>query len=56
MNPLRGIFSLLLDSFVYYLRVFYAFVAVVAGCWLDGRGICTGGVSEGGCEFDPKPL
>lgn len=33
-------------SDMYYLRLFRALVAVVAGCWLVNPGICTGGLSE----------
>jgi hypothetical protein len=39
---------------VYYLRLFRAFVAVVADCWLVNRGICTGGLSEDGCDVRPQ--
>jgi hypothetical protein len=54
MCPLRGYISLLLDFAVYYLRLFRGFVAVVADCWLVNRGICTGGLSENGCDVRPK--
>ena len=51
---LRGYNSLLFDVAEYYLRLFRALVAVVAGCWLVVRGICTGGLSEDGCDVRPK--
>ena len=51
---LRGYNSLLFDVAEYYLRLFLAVVAVVAGCWLVIRGICTGGLSEDGCDVRPK--
>ena len=51
---LRGYNSLLFDFAEYYLRLFRAVVAVVAGCWLVIRGICTGGLSEDGCDVRPK--
>ena len=51
---LRGYNSLLFDVAEYYLRLFRAVVAVVAGCWLVIRGICTGGLSEDGCDVRPK--
>lgn len=46
--------SLLLDLAVYYLRLFRAVVAVVAVCWLVNGGICTGGLSEDGCDVQPQ--
>ena len=49
-----GYNSLLFDVAEYYLRLFRAVVAVVAGCWLVIRGICTGGLSEDGCDVRPK--
>lgn len=52
--PLRGYNSLLLDLVLYYLRLFEAVVAVVADCWLVDRGICTGGLSEDGCDVRPQ--
>lgn len=51
---LREYNSLLFDVAEYYLRLFRAVVAVVAGCWLVVRGICTGGLSEDGCDVRPK--
>ena len=53
-RPLRGYNSLLFGFAVYYLRLFRAVVAVVAGCWLVNRGICTGGLSEDGCDVRPQ--
>lgn len=51
---LRGYNSLLFDVAEYYLRPFRAVVAVVAGCWLVVRDICTGGLSEDGCDVRPN--
>ena len=51
---LRGYNSLLFDFAEYYLRLFRAVVAVVVSCWLVVRGICTGGLSEDGCDVRPK--
>ena len=42
--------SLLFDKSLCYLRLFRAFVAAVAGCWLVDPGICTGRLSEGGSD------
>lgn len=49
-----GMISLLLDLAVYYLRLFRAVVAGVAECWLVNGGICTGGLSEDGCDVQPQ--
>jgi len=48
--PLRGYNSLLFNFALYYLRLFRVVVAVVAGRWLVACGICTGGLSEDGCD------
>jgi hypothetical protein len=45
-----GYNSLLFDFAVHYLRLLRVVVAVVVGCWLIARGICTGGLSEDGCD------
>ena len=49
-----GMIPCFFDFAVHYLRLFRAVVAVVAGCWLVNRGICTGGLSEDGCDVRPK--